>query len=165
MPTLPAFQFYPGDWMKDTQVSKCAPATRGIWFDAICAMHDSDRSGTLSGFADQLARVLRCSLAELHTAIADLKSTKAADVTERNGEITLICRRMQREYLERVRGRERQQKHRGNGEVTPTSSSSPSSSLSLSEREKGMQGGEGDRTALDLILQTVEKKRKVGGRQ
>jgi hypothetical protein len=132
-PKLPAIQFYTGDWFKAADVAMCSPATRGIWFDAICAMHDSDRSGTLVGTADQLIRVLRCSLPELHAAIAELKATGAADVTERNGVVTLVNRRMQRIYKERVAVRERVAKHRGNGRVTrgkPPPSSSIASSTS-----------------------------------
>lgn len=129
MAKAPAFQFYTGDWMKDPKLSKCSPSTRGIWMDAMCAMHESDRSGTLEGTADQLIRVLRCSLSDLRAAVAELKATGAGDVTERNGKITLVCRRMEREYQERLGTRTRVAKYRGNKKVTPLSSSSSSTSV------------------------------------
>lgn len=139
MGKAPAFQFYTGDWMKDAQLGKCSPATRGIWIDAMCAMHDSDRSGTLAGTPDQLIRVLRCSLAELRAAIAELKATGAADVTERNGSVTLVNRRMQRDYRERLMTRERVKRHRcngvGNADVSPSSSTSSSTSVVSTKRE------------------------------
>jgi hypothetical protein len=120
---LPAFQFYTGDWLKDPELSMCSPATRGIWADAICAMHEFDRSGSLTGTREQLSRVCRCALSDMQTAIAELDTTGAANVTERNGVVTLVNRRMQREHLERLATRNRVQRHRGNGrsppEVTP----------------------------------------------
>jgi hypothetical protein len=131
-PKQPAIQFYTGDWMKSADLAMCSPATRGIWIDAICAMHDSDRSGTLAGTPDQLVRVLRCSLPELQAAIAELKATGTAGVTERNGVVTLTNRRMKAIYDARVATRERVRKHRCNGDrnedVTPYSSSSVSPS-------------------------------------
>jgi len=62
---LPAFQFYPGDWLKDAALARCTPATRGVWMDLLCAMHDLNRSGELRGTADQLARLARCQTVDL----------------------------------------------------------------------------------------------------
>lgn len=118
MPDFPYMQFYAGDWMSDPKLSMCSPATRGFWMDALCAMHAAGRAGELSGTTNQLARACRCLPAEASTAIADLRSTGAADVTERNGVVTLICRRMKRENDKRKSNNERQKKHR-NGGVTP----------------------------------------------
>lgn len=132
---LPAFQFYTGDWMKDPQVSMCAPATRGIWIDLLCAMHDSGQSGEITGTVEQLARLCRCSPDEMTAAIDDLAVTFTADVTKCNGRVTLVCRRMKKEAKARVSSRLRVAEHRVkrqcNGVVTPPSSSS--SSISSSE--------------------------------
>lgn len=141
---LPAFMFYTGDWMKDPQLSMCSPATRGIWADAICAMHDSDRTGRLSGTSEQLARICRSTLAEMQPAIAELKATGAATVTERNGVVTLICRRMEREHKDRVAARKRQQRHRTPRDVTPESRgchTALSSSVSISPSPNTRGGG------------------------
>ena len=144
-------QFCTGDWLKDPQLSMCLPATRGIWADAIAAMHENGRCGTLSGTPDQLIRVLRCDVPALMAAIDDLQSTGAADVTVRNGIVTLINRRMYREAKNREANRLRQQRHRKNDEchasVTPMSqpsgSDSISDSVSVSKRKKGC-GGKGE---------------------
>lgn len=141
MAKLPAFQFYPGDWLKDPAVSLCQPSTRGIWWDAICAMHESNRSGTLVGTPDQLVRVLRCSRSELHTAIADLKATGTADVTERSGKITIINRRMHREWLSRLKNRDKQEKWRRNHNVTSSSSSSTSNPPNPLGGDEGDENG------------------------
>jgi hypothetical protein len=148
---LPWLQFYTSDWRNDPKLSMCKPSTRGIWIDALSAMHDDGRSGTLSGTLCQLTRVLRCSESELHDALDDLTATGAADVERRNGIVTLVNRRMSREAKERADNKIRQQRHRegktghddGNGSVTPPSRLSVSDSSSpLSEKKKGSGGKE-----------------------
>lgn len=134
----PYIDFYTGDWMKDQAVSRCTPATRGVWIDLLCAMHDDGRSGKLCGTRDQLARLARCSTAELDHALADLQTTGAADVTERNGFVTVINRRMFRNSQERAKTRLRVAEHRAskpvcNGDVTPKKRGPPIDSDSDSE--------------------------------
>ena len=126
----PAFQFYPGDWLKDPQLSKCEPATRGIWIDAIAAMHENCRSGTLSGTPGQLSRVLRCSEAAFMAAVDDLQATGAADVTKCRGNVTLVNRRMHEAAKAREENRIRQARHRGKNDVTSNVTSYSSSSSS-----------------------------------
>lgn len=142
---LPWMQFNTGDWLKDPKLSMCLPATRGIWIDAIAAMHEDGRSGALSGTADQLVRVLRCTEPALMAALTDLQSTGAGDVHVRNNVITLMCRRMTREAKDREDNRLRQEKHRrngkNNGHVTQKSLLiSGSISKSDSSEEKGCRG-------------------------
>jgi len=94
-------QFVPGEWLSDARVSQCRPATRGIWIDGLSAMHGIDRCGQLSGTVEALARVCRCRVDEMRAAVDDLCSTGAADVTVSNGVVTLVNRRMRREYENR----------------------------------------------------------------
>jgi len=107
-------QYIPGDWLSDAQVSQCRPATRGIWWDAISAMHGIDRCGQLSGTIEALARVCRCRVDEMRAAVDDLRSTGAADVTVSNGIVTLVNRRMRREYENRQAVKNRVDRHRQN---------------------------------------------------
>ena len=44
---LPAFQFYPGDWMKDPSLRSCSLPARGLWIDLLCLMHESPVRGFL----------------------------------------------------------------------------------------------------------------------
>lgn len=158
----PAFQLYTGDWLKDPRLSMCSPSTRGIWIDLICAMHEADRSGQIVGNRDQLARLCRCTAVEISDAIGELANTGAADVTERNGIVTLQNRRMKREYKAREDGNKRVNKHRKldleqsgagiqvdrNADVTglkrrsniPSSSSSSTSVTSLSHEGANARG-------------------------
>jgi hypothetical protein len=132
----PAIQLYTGDWLKDPSLSKCSPSTRGIWFDAICAMHENGRSGRLTGSYEQLSRVCRCSPEEMESACAELgeTGTAALRVTESNGIVTLENRRMSREAKVRQQNAIRQRRFResqpSNEEVTIPSSSSSSTSSS-----------------------------------
>ena len=107
-------QYIPGDWLSDAQVSQCRPATRGIWWDAISAMHGIDRCGQLSGTVEALARVCRCRVDEMRAAVDDLRSTGAADVTVSDGIVTLVNRRMRREYENRQAVKNRVDRHRRN---------------------------------------------------
>ena len=63
MGKLPAIQFYPGDWHKDTGVQALDYETRGVWFELLLLMWESERRGYLVlngiGMADEiLAKIL-----------------------------------------------------------------------------------------------------------
>lgn len=109
----PALMLYTGDWKKDPGLTMCSAATRGIWVDLLCAMHDEDRCGKVAGTVAQLARVARCSEPEMSAAIDELSRTKTADVTLCHENVTLINRRMFREFRERKSSHERQKRRRG----------------------------------------------------
>lgn len=126
MPKEPWKRWFPGDWLSDPAVSLCSPATRGVWMDMLMAMYILDRFGKLSGTTEELARLCRCSTSDVSSAIAELQATGAADVTERNGRVTVINRRQLRESQERENTRIRVKKYRdkescngdGNADVT-----------------------------------------------
>ncbi len=44
---LPAFQFYPGDWRKDPGIQAMDFEERGVWFELLCIMHESEDRGRL----------------------------------------------------------------------------------------------------------------------
>jgi hypothetical protein len=119
MHKFPYMPFYTKDWLSDPALSICHPATRGVWMDLLSVMHELGRVGELTGTPEQLASWGRCSPAQLAHTLTDLKTSKAADVTERNGMVTVVNRRMKREYKEREASRLRVGRHRRNGAVTP----------------------------------------------
>lgn len=123
---FPFIQCFTGDWLKDPAVSMLSPAARGIWWDFICVMHESDRSGMVTGSRPMLARLVRCSTDELGGALNEIAICKTGDVSEDvNGIVTVVNRRMRREYLEREMAAKRQERHRAKadvpGGVTPLS--------------------------------------------
>jgi hypothetical protein len=70
----------------------------------------------LIGTTDQLARIARCSTAELVQALADIESTGVADVTLSNNNVTVVNRRMKREYKKREHTKLRVERYRRNAE-------------------------------------------------
>lgn len=92
----PFMKFYVADWLSDPDIARCAPATRGIYFDALCIMHET-KSPTVRGTPDQLCQILRCAPSALEAAYRDLEATKAADVSRDISVISITSRRMRRD--------------------------------------------------------------------
>lgn len=97
MSKQPYIAFYTGDWLKDPRLSLCAPATRGVWIDLICALHELPTGGSVSGTAEQLARLCRCTVSDMHSAISELRTTQTADINDREGVYSVVCRRLRKE--------------------------------------------------------------------
>lgn len=102
-------------------------------------------SYALEGTPRQLARVLRGTESEFLTALEDLSSTGVAHVTQRNGVVTLICRRLKREHNSRESARLRKQKSREKN-TSHTKVTSAYAYASGSERK----GGSGERETVEL---------------
>lgn len=122
---LPWFKFYAGDWLSDPALGQCEEATRGIWIDVLSVMHLNDQSGILSGTFCQLAKILRTTPDNLQKAVEDLKATGSTNVTlwsrESHAGVTLINRRMRREWIAREHCRKRKSRSRVTPPVTPLS--------------------------------------------
>jgi len=157
----PYLKFFYGDWLRDTSLSSCTPATRGIWMDLLCRMHDAVCKWKVSGTVEQLARMARCTPPDMITALTELCATDCAlisvgnsDVTqnvtvnvtvksvtcnanvlEKNTNVTVVCRRLQREHSERFKTKIRVRKHRSNARVT-AKKQRPSYSYSVSNDGK-----------------------------
>lgn len=106
---LPAFQFYTGDWLKDPGVRALSPLERGIWFDMLCFMHESERRGALllNGKPvprPSLARMIGVSLEDLNATISTLLDLGVASQeapAEGETEGVIFCRRMVRDEVKR----------------------------------------------------------------
>lgn len=136
----PAFQWYPNDYLRDTRMLTLS--ARGAWADMLNFMWYAPERGKLEGSREQLARQLSCAVDELQSILDELSVTKVANVTNCNGIVTVINRRMWNEEKERKSTRLRVRKFRNsksntmnNKSVTPPSSSSSSSSTSK-QKEK-----------------------------
>jgi uncharacterized protein YdaU (DUF1376 family) len=92
----PYIQFYVGDWLKDPELSMCSPATRGIWIDLICAIHEGNGAGKLTANRQQLSRICRCTEPDISAALIELGNTNAADIYEADGIVSITCRRIRR---------------------------------------------------------------------
>ena len=159
MVKLPAFQFYPGDWLKDPALRAASSGARGLWIDMLCLMWESQPRGYLQTPTgapltdEQIARMTgNCSLEDVRGWLAELESL---GVFSRTSSGVIYSRRLVREERKRVLCREAgkrggnptltapptrtvkgEAKGEAKGEVnpnpTPSSSSSTSTSTSTS---------------------------------
>ena len=136
MAKAPAFQFYVGDYIQDTRVLSLS--ARGAWQDLLCFMWRSPERGKLSYSIEGYSRLFGASIEETKRVINELINNNICDsVTECNGNVTLINRRMVRDEKTRNQTRKRVERFRNaddkrpcNDNVTPPSSFSSSSSTS-----------------------------------
>lgn len=148
---LPAIQFYPADWRKDPGVQSLSFHDRGIWFEILCLMHESDQRGKLllngKPMPDEaLSRLLGLDKQVLTKAITSLLEYGVASRDEETG--ALVCRRMIRDdQLRQTRktcGKlggnpallNQKSTTRLNQKSTPSSSSSASAKEEEEEEEK-----------------------------
>jgi hypothetical protein len=140
----PSFPFYPGDWMKDPALGMCSPQTRGIWIDFLCAVFNYGHGGSVTGTREQLARLCRCTVAEMDAALGELLQTRTADISfGRNGQITVTSRRLQREAKERENNALRQKRHREKKKSNAPVPRGRESEREEEEEGSGERGGAG----------------------
>lgn len=109
---LPYMAWFPNDWLGDPGVTVLSLASRAVWFDLLCAMH-LRRTGTLCEAPEILRRLARCTADELASAIDEFETSGTATVVrERNGRVSITCRRIDREIRSREKNREYVAKHR-----------------------------------------------------
>jgi uncharacterized protein YdaU (DUF1376 family) len=131
----PAFQFYPGDYIRDTRILSLE--ARGAWCDLLCMMWFAEERGKCNGEVTQLSRLWNTEKEATKAILDELIKCKILDVvTNSNGEVTLISRRMIRDEKDRIDNAKRQGKYRekhksadnSNGKVTKSNKVSSSSS-------------------------------------
>lgn len=102
----PAFQFYPGDWLRATELRSCSVGARGLWIDMICLMHEGSPYGYLKVgekviLPSNLARMVGATLAEVEGWLGELED---AQVFSRDDAGCIFSRRMVRdENLRKIR--------------------------------------------------------------
>lgn len=95
----PAFQFYPGDWLRDTALQSCSIAARGLWIQLLCYMHDGEPYGHLAVAgqaipAPKLAQMVGLRCDRFSVLIRVLERAKVLTRTDRG---TIYSRRMVRD--------------------------------------------------------------------
>ena len=142
---LPSFQFYPADWRKDPAVQSLSFHDRGVWFEIILLMHESEQRGKLllNGNAmpeEALARILGLDKQNLEGTLTNILTYGVASRCDETG--ALMCRRMIRD--EKIRQiRKEAGKLGGNPALVKQNSTTedkqnptPSSSSSYSSSDK-----------------------------
>jgi hypothetical protein len=149
---LPAFQFYPGDWMKDPNLRRCTHAAKGLWMDLLCLMFESEERGVLissrRAWSDE--EIALAVGGDSTAVLACLQELILKGVALRRKDGALLSKRMIRDEKTRVQNIENGKKG-GNRNLmktvkegdnppdkpkpTPSSSSSTSSSLEEINKE------------------------------
>lgn len=137
---LPAFQFYPGDWLKDPNLRRCSQAARGVWIDMLCLMFESECRGVLeSDNGAWTDREIAAAVGgDVKENMALIKELLRNGVARRNDRGAVYSKRMVRDEeirQERAKagskgGSNRPSKTQANGQAKSGSSSSSSSSSS-----------------------------------
>lgn len=96
---LPAFQFYPGDWMKDPALRVCSHTTKGVYIDMLCLMFECEQRGVLATgnnpwSDEQVAAAIGGPKDATLSCIAELL---AMGVVSRNQAGAIFSRRMVRD--------------------------------------------------------------------
>lgn len=109
MSERPWLKWYPADWRADPRLRTCSLASRGLWVEMICLMHEADPYGSLlvNGAPvseKQLASLVGASARDVRNCLQELE---AAGVFSIENEI-VFSRRMRRDH-------ERAQRDKANG--------------------------------------------------
>jgi len=153
MAKLPAFQFYPGDWLSNTRLQVCSMAAQGLFITLMCYMHQSDRYGYLlvngaKPDRKQMMKLTRMNPKSFTHALSELLGSGVIKEDE-NG--VLYCRRMIED--QRLREIRKEAGSKGGNPVlvkqtvnqqlnrnpTPSVSSSVSSSSSTSGKDENKE--------------------------
>jgi len=143
----PSFQFYPGDWLRDTGLRSCTVGARGLWVDMLCLMHDGKPYGHLQVGGKSIDHITLARMvgASENSVEIWLKELEESFVLSRKKDGTIYSRRMVKD--EQIRRKRRKagslggnpllnqrdnqkDNQRPKQNLTPSSSSSSSSSSS-----------------------------------
>lgn len=133
----PAFQFYPGDWLRDANLRICSAGARALWIDLMAIMHQADPYGHLvfNGRALEVAQLARMIGETPKDVTRWLKELEDNGVSSRNEHGVLYSRRMVKdEAVRNLRARggaagadygQRGGKYGGQGGRPPKQSTTP----------------------------------------
>lgn len=104
MTKRPAFQWYPGDWQRDTALRACSLEARGLWMEMLNLMHDGEpyghlTAGTVALSVDDLARMVGITAKRCAALLAELESRQ---VFSRNAAQVIYSRRMVKDEHNRM---------------------------------------------------------------
>lgn len=158
MEKRPSFQFYPADWLSNSNLNRCSYAAQGIWMKVLCLLHDSSEYGVLRWSLDDIAMAIGCpakflkELAQkgvlkgvesgtcdpfIYTPIhGRISGEPITLIEETNGPIWYSSRMVRDEYKRRVRGESSRFKASPKGGIGDDKGDGSSSSSSSSENNK-----------------------------
>jgi hypothetical protein len=66
----PSFQFYPSDWLSNSNLRRCSFEERGIWLEVICLLHDAEKYGVSRWPLKEIAQAVGAPLAKLKALVS-----------------------------------------------------------------------------------------------
>lgn len=95
----PSFQFYPGDWLRDTSLRACSEGARGLWVDMLCLMHEGKPYGYLKSGDNPISdeQLSRMTGIPIKTLKGYLKELGAMQVFSVDSDGAYFSRRMVRD--------------------------------------------------------------------
>ena len=110
MAKLPSFQFYPGDWRKDPELSRASKAEKGMLIDLMCLMHEAEDRGILATSREPWSDedVAAAAGGDLATNLILLQGLLRKGILRRNTSGAVFSARM-------VRDEQRRQQNQNNG--------------------------------------------------
>ncbi len=112
----PAMQFYVKDWLSDT--GKLTLGAKGAWIQICCVLHLADTRGEDTQTGAAWARICGCSTGIMDRVLQELRDSGASRVTFGSNEVTVVCRRMERERNDKETHALRQARYRRKRKVT-----------------------------------------------
>lgn len=153
------FKLDAAKFLDDDELGECELATVGAWIKIMCAMHKHEQSakcvhgGELKGSIKHLAVKCRCSPDEFREALRDLRDTNAAiingNLDRADEEITIVSRKMYREWDDRKKDRERKSSNSTVNSTPGSSGNSSADSTADSATELRVKSSEGRGENLD----------------
>lgn len=140
MSKKPAFQFYPGDWRKDQNLSRASLSAKGALIEIMCLAFESEKRGMLvtdkkPWTIEEIAYAIGGDMQKNILAIEELLNKKILKKDKKN--VIFSARMVRDEKLSKVRrvagskgGNPNLVNQTANQKPTPSSSSSSSSSTS-----------------------------------
>jgi len=65
----PSFQFYPEDWLSNSNLRRCSHEEKGIWIDIICLLHDQEEYGVVRWPLAEITQAVGCSIGKLRSLV------------------------------------------------------------------------------------------------
>lgn len=125
MGKLPAFLFYPKDWLTDIALKRCSFGARGMWMEMLCLMFECPIRGVFANpdgtpwSIEEIAGAVGGNTAE---TIGYLQELLAKGVAHRNSSGAIFSRRLVADETNRKAAAKRKQKARSchaEADVTP----------------------------------------------
>lgn len=124
MGKLPYVQWYVGDHVRDPARRRMSLEARGGWDEILWAMCDAGQTGEWRGTREELTRLMGCNADVTANVLRELVTSGTANVTEMDGVVTVVNRRMKREADARKSANERQKRKRNKGRPVPVTQGS-----------------------------------------